>query len=195
MFISTSKEFKDKVLKCYKVHVKLEQPPKKTSDNWLAKAMAAKKAYRVLSYWCFSPGFGMNMLMNQGIRSLILTSGTLAPLKPLISELELKVQVQLENPHIVNNKQVCVKIIPQGPDGELLNCNFQNRDNPKYINSLGRTILNIVRFIPNGLLIFFPSYPIMLKFREFWEKNGIWNNLNEQKVRRIIYCFIHYVNI
>lgn len=67
------------------------------------------------------------MLMDQGVRSVILTSGTLAPLKPFISELELNIQVQLENPHIINQNQICVKIISAGPDMEPLNCNYQNR--------------------------------------------------------------------
>lgn len=71
--------------------------------------------------------FSMNMLMEQGVRSVILTSGTLAPLQSLISELEINVKVCLENPHIVKSDQVCVKILSQGPDGEILNCNYQNR--------------------------------------------------------------------
>lgn len=71
--------------------------------------------------------FSMNMLMDQGIRSLILTSGTLAPLNPLISELQLRVNVRLENPHVISGSQICVKIVPKGPDGKNLNCNYQNR--------------------------------------------------------------------
>lgn len=69
----------------------------------------------------------MSMLLRQGIKCLILTSGTLAPLQPLISELELTAGVQLENPHIVTNHQVCVKIIPKGPDNEPLSCTYRNR--------------------------------------------------------------------
>lgn len=69
----------------------------------------------------------MNMFMGSGLRSLILTSGTLAPLKPLISELELKVDIKLENPHIITSEQVCVKIVPAGPDKEPLNCSYSNR--------------------------------------------------------------------
>lgn len=69
----------------------------------------------------------MSMLLRQGIKCIILTSGTLAPLQPLISELEIKADVQLENPHIVTKKQVCVKIISKGPDNEPLNCNYRNR--------------------------------------------------------------------
>ncbi|KAG5877171.1 hypothetical protein JTB14_032123 [Gonioctena quinquepunctata] len=179
IFLGSSDEFRKKVKKCYKVHVKEEEVKKKKSD-WLSKA-TAKSGGKIIYYWCFSPGFGMNMLMSGGMRTLILTSGTLAPLKPLISELEINVAVRLENPHIVTNDQVCVKIVTAGPDTETLNCSYYNRDNVKYIASLGRAILNLTRVIPNGLLIFFPSYPIMLKCQEYWQQNGLWSDINAQK--------------
>ena len=69
----------------------------------------------------------MQQLLESGIRSLILTSGTLSPLKPFISELEIPIEVQLENPHIVTGKQVCVGILGQGPDGHSLNSSFNTR--------------------------------------------------------------------
>ncbi|CAG9823220.1 unnamed protein product [Phaedon cochleariae] len=179
VFISPLEEFREKIRKCYKVHVKEEEVRKKRQGNWLSKA--SKAGGRILNYWCFSPGFGMNMLMSLGMRSLILTSGTLAPLKPLISELELDIQVRLENPHIVTGEQVCVKVVTAGPDSEEFNCNYQNRDNPKYISSLGRAILNLTRIVPNGLLIFCPSYPIMTKCQQVWQETGIWGDINSQK--------------
>lgn len=156
--------------------------------------------------------------MSHRLKSLILTSGTLAPLKPLISELELNVGSRLENPHIITGEQICVKILSQGPDSETLNCNFQNRyhffytavsnnsngifnilkfnwsnliffflltsfrNNPKYMSSLGMAISNLVRVIPGGLLIFYPSYPILQKCQEVWQQSGIWGNINNQKV-------------
>lgn len=56
------------------------------------------------------------------------------------------------------------------------------RNNPKYIYSLGRSIVNLSKIIPNGLLIFFPSYPILEKCREQWEDDGILSTIREQKV-------------
>ena len=47
---------------------------------------------RTLSYWCFSPGHAMGDLMTHGVRSIILTSGTLSPLQSFSSELQLLVQ-------------------------------------------------------------------------------------------------------
>ncbi|XP_049866714.1 regulator of telomere elongation helicase 1 homolog [Pectinophora gossypiella] len=183
VFSGTTHAYKERVKLCYKVHIHIEDKKNnKKSDGWGAlKTSNSKSAERVLSYWCFSPGFGMKQLLDQNVRSIILTSGTLAPLKPLISELAIPIGVQLENPHIVKGNQICVKIISQGPDAVQLNSNYQNRDNPKYISSLGRTILSFSRVIPDGLLVFFPSYPIMSKCQEMWQSEGIWSNINNIK--------------
>lgn len=123
----------------------------------------------------------MGMLLEQGVRSVILTSGTLAPLRPLISELGMKIDIRLENPHVVSKQQIYVKIVSNGPDGVLLNSSYQNRDNIQYITSLGMTIVNIVRQVPHGVLIFFPSYPVMAKCKEEWERSEIWSSMNQLK--------------
>lgn len=69
----------------------------------------------------------MGQLLGSNVHSIILTSGTLAPLKPLIAELGIPISVRLENPHIVSKSQVYVKIVPFGPDKEPLISNYHNR--------------------------------------------------------------------
>ncbi|CAH2006606.1 unnamed protein product [Acanthoscelides obtectus] len=182
IFMGKSNDFWDKVKRCYKVHV-LAEPTKKKGmqDNWLSKATHSKAGGKIINYWCFSPGFGMNMFLGERPRCLILTSGTLAPLGPYTCELELRADVKLENPHIVKGDQVCVRIVTKGPDSETLNCNYNNRDNPKFINSVGMTISNLIRMIPGGVLVFFPSYPILHACKKIWEESGLWANINKQK--------------
>lgn len=60
----------------------------------------------MLSYWCFQPGLAMRALQAMGVRSILLTSGTLSPLGGFAQELQLPFPVQLENPHVVDPKQV-----------------------------------------------------------------------------------------
>uniref|UniRef100_A0A1A9VRD2 Regulator of telomere elongation helicase 1 homolog n=1 Tax=Glossina austeni TaxID=7395 RepID=A0A1A9VRD2_GLOAU len=179
----------EKIYKSFKVHIQLEeikqsQRHDSNKDVWLSKnsnANSEKKVAKIINYWCFNPGFGMEQLLNKNARSIILTSGTLAPLKPLIAELALPVMQQLENPHIVSQSQVYVKIIGAGPDREPLMSNFQNRDNPKYVSSLGSTILNVARIVPDGLLVFFPSYPLLNQCVNSWQASGLWADLSRFK--------------
>lgn len=67
---------------------------------------------------------------------------------------------------------------------------FVCRDNPKFISSVGRSLVNLIRVIPNGVLIFFPSYPLMQKFHQQWQNEGIWSNINDQKVGCIYYSYL-----
>lgn len=134
VFASSEPGFRERVDRCYKVYIDAEQPKqtrgsKVNESGWIQPkaTFKSKMTAKVISYWCFSPGFGMQHLLGKNIRSIILTSGTLAPLKPLIAELGIPIDFRLENPHIVSGSQVLVKIIGQGSDKETLNSNFQNR--------------------------------------------------------------------
>ncbi|XP_029051589.2 regulator of telomere elongation helicase 1 homolog isoform X1 [Osmia bicornis bicornis] len=176
-----SLRYKEKIKQCYKVHIQVEEQKKSKKDVWGTKKKVSKNEGKVISYWCFSPGYSMQQLMEQGVQSVVLTSGTLSPLKPFISELGIPIEVQLENPHIVKGEQICVGVLSQGPDGYSLNSSFNTRNDPKYIMSLGRTIFNFSCLIPHGLLIFFPSYPVMKKCREEWQNVGLWTKIAERK--------------
>ncbi|XP_068207931.1 regulator of telomere elongation helicase 1 homolog [Palaemon carinicauda] len=174
------------VKQCYKVHVNLEEkkkPSGRQDSGWGANKPNTldSKAGRVISYWCFNPGFGMKELTEQGVKCVLLTSGTLSPMQSFVSELQISFPVQLENPHIIEKHQVWVGTICKGPDGFDLNSSYQNRSNPNYIRSLGHTILNFSRIVPDGLLVFFPSYPIMRSCRDEWQNSGIWSKISQGK--------------
>jgi len=57
----------------YRVHV---TPHKKLSND-----SSKNNAPRTLSYWCFAPSLAMRELVDLGLRSIIVTSGTLSPIK------------------------------------------------------------------------------------------------------------------
>ena len=123
----------------------------------------------------------MRDLVEEGARCLILTSGTLSPLSTFAAELQIPFPVTLENPHIIGSNQVLVGVVTHGPDGTELDSSFKNRTNEKYLSSLGRTIRSVAQIVPDGLLVFFPSYPVMKSCQESWQLSGIWDALNQVK--------------
>ncbi|KAJ8016436.1 hypothetical protein DPEC_G00007190 [Dallia pectoralis] len=157
----------------FKVHIHKDtshHKKKQNTDVW--SASSSKKQGNVLSYWCFSPGFSMQELVRQGVRSIILTSGTLSPMSSFTSEMQIPFPVCLENPHVIQNDQIFVTIIDRGPDSVQLSSAFDRRFVPENMSSLGNTVVNLSRVVPHGLLVFFPSYPVMDKTMEFWRANG-----------------------
>ncbi|XP_055298261.1 regulator of telomere elongation helicase 1 homolog [Sitodiplosis mosellana] len=180
VFSSSAPDLRKEVDRCYKVYIEREPQNQHQPSTSTTKVVPNKNA-KVVNFWCFSPRFGMQYLLDQGIRCLILTSGTLAPLEALISEMEISMPVRLKNPHIVENFQVHVKIVGRGPDEEILDSCYKNRDKREYLQSLGNTILEFSKFVPDGLLVFFPSYVLMNKSATFWRQNGIWSLIDKQK--------------
>lgn len=53
----------------------------------------AGKLSRTFSWWCFNPGLAMTEFAKMGVRSIILTSGTLSPLESCAHEMNLCVKI------------------------------------------------------------------------------------------------------
>ncbi|XP_032809044.2 regulator of telomere elongation helicase 1 isoform X1 [Petromyzon marinus] len=169
----------------YKVHIRMDdsnwkKKQQQKADPW-AVASSAKKQGKVVSYWCFSPGHTMKELLQQNVRCLILTSGTLSPMASFTAELQIDFPIKLENPHVIDKHQVWVGIVEKGPDSVQLNSAYRNRSCPAYMSSLGKTIVNLARIIPNGLLVFFPSYTVMDMCLQHWKNEGLSSKIEEIK--------------
>ena len=139
-----------------------------------------------LSFWCFDPGEGMAALKDMQIRSILLTSGTLSPLTSFANELNTNFAVRLENPHVIDKSQVWVGVVPKGPQGVTLNSSYKTRNDENYVQDLGNAIVNFARLIPDGILVFFPSYGVMRKSIEAWKSLGrggasVWERISQFK--------------
>ncbi|TYI78717.1 hypothetical protein E1A91_D06G232700v1 [Gossypium mustelinum] len=134
------------------------------------------KSSRILSWWCFNPGIAMQEFSERGVGSIILTSGTLSPLDSFAQEFKLDFPIQLENPHVISSNQIWAGVVPLGPSGRPFNSSFRFRDSPEYKQELGNAIVNFARIIPDGLLVFFPSYYLLDQCISCWKNMGNTNS-------------------
>ena len=140
---------------------------------------------RVISYWCFAPSLAMQELANLNIRSIIVTSGTLSPLQSYSMELGLNFKEQLENPHIISDDQIHVRVMGQGVSGKNLSSTYERRNDHEYITELGNTLVALARIVPCGMLVFFPSYSVMEVCVEGWGGPAMTRkNYDKDKVRK-----------
>ncbi|KAG9291789.1 hypothetical protein G9A89_012074 [Geosiphon pyriformis] len=144
---------------------------------------------RILSFWCFSPGLVMKDLVNANCRSIILASGTLAPLPSFAAEFQIDFKVQLEGSHVISSEQTFIGVLKNGPCGIHLNSSFYTRNSTSYQKELGRTIVNFSKIVPDGLIVFFPSYSNMRECIETWKHKTaeqtklptIWDEISHNK--------------
>ncbi|XP_043701718.1 regulator of telomere elongation helicase 1 homolog isoform X2 [Telopea speciosissima] len=160
--------------KFYQVHV--QEVEVNTTDVFIGKAS------RIFSWWCFNPGMAMERFSKLGVGSIILTSGTLSPLDSFAQELKIEFPVQLENPHVISSNQIWAGVVSNGPSGCSFNSSYRNRDSLDYKQDLGNAIVNFARIVPDGLLVFFPSYYLLDQFIGCWKTMGHTNSTNSSTI-------------
>ena len=78
-------------------------------------------------------------------------------------------------PHVVDlRKQVWAGVVPCGPDGVELTGTFQVASTLAYQDSIGQAVLQCCRVIPDGVLLFLPSYSLMERLETRWKVRGEW---------------------
>lgn len=144
--------------KSYRVHVTPKETGNSTNDS----------SGRTVSYWCFAPAEAMRELANLNIRSILVTSGTLSPLDSYAMELDLPFPHRIENPHIIPDDQIHVRVVTKGVSGKQLCSSYERRQDSEYFVELGNTLVSFGRVVPGGMLVFFPSYGVMNSCLERW---------------------------
>jgi regulator of telomere elongation helicase 1 len=150
-------------------------------------AAASGSASWTLGFWSLNTTSSM-LRATQGTRAMILTSGTLSPLDHFAAELGVPFDVTLVGKHVIDPRQVMCSILAKGPSGASLNASYSFRGSEEYRLALGYSVLNIARNVPNGVLVFFPSYAAMNGALEMWKMTGgpqcdatVWGQLSELK--------------
>ncbi|KAJ1610589.1 DNA repair helicase [Cryptosporidium canis] len=132
-----------------------------------------------LSFWCFSAAAALSSLVSSGVRSMIITSGTLSPLDTLaqqFSSSNVSFDVLLENDHVIDSEsQLWAATIERGGicSNTHLIGSYEARNNPLYFSSLGSVVLDCVKRIPDGVLLFFGSYSLMDQAMKHWTDQGL----------------------
>jgi hypothetical protein len=114
-------------------------------------------------------------------RSLVLTSGTLNPMDSFASELGVPFPVRFEGRHVIRDDQLWVGVIVAGPSGVALEATYQAQESFAFQDDLGLVILQAVQSIPNGVLVFLPSYKLIEKLHARWTSTGLLRDLAQVK--------------
>uniref|UniRef100_A0A915AHT6 Regulator of telomere elongation helicase 1 homolog n=1 Tax=Parascaris univalens TaxID=6257 RepID=A0A915AHT6_PARUN len=167
---------------------------KRFNDHRLSDLMAEKfQLYLTeegtlvtLNYWCFSPTVAMRYMHARGVRSIIVTSGTLSPLKAFIEGLGIDMRITLENDHVAESDQVIGAFVCNDDNGVAICGSFKNRNNDAYLLSVGTVIRRICSIVPEGILVFFSSYVLMNTCIRKWKAESAtgpsrWNEIAQLK--------------
>lgn len=133
-----------------------------------------------IGFWCLDPGVAFREV-SQLTRSVVLTSGTLSPFTSFAGELKSTFAFQCEGKHVAKPDQIWVGSILRGSDGQLLEGTYKNAISFSYQDSLGSILLQVASTVPDGVLVFLPSYLQLTRLIDRWTSTGLFTKLNNTK--------------
>ncbi|KRY10364.1 Fanconi anemia group J -like protein, partial [Trichinella patagoniensis] len=161
-----------------------------SAEGWLSKKRL-NCFVDSINFWCMNPGVIFQDISSSA-RSVILASGTLAPLKTYANELGLPFQYLLEAPHVILPDRVWIGAIGVGPKHVPLKATYQLAQSTEFQDELGRLLIEICKVTPDGVLCFLPSYTFIDCLLTRWKKvppncnfqvnSSLWSQLNVYKM-------------
>jgi chromosome transmission fidelity protein 1 len=70
---------------------------------------------------------------------------------------------------VIPSSNLLAWTLSRGPSGKEFNFTFSNRGDNEMIDELGRALLNICTVVPDGVVVFFPSYAYLSTILSRWE--------------------------
>ncbi len=108
----------------------------------------------------------------EGVRSVLLTSGTLSPLQSFAGEFGVSFPVTVEAKHSIDlTRQIFVRVI-ESSDNVLLKGVYQNQKSTQWQDAIGSAVLNASAVTPGGLLVFVSSYGLLATLKDRFESTS-----------------------
>ncbi|KAN0101688.1 DNA repair helicase [Hyaloscypha variabilis] len=124
-----------------------------------------------LSYLLLDPSTSFSEIVSE-CRSVILAGGTMSPFAPyfttLFPSLPPSQITTLSCGHVIPSSNLLAWTLSRGPSNQEFNFTFSNRTNTTMIDELGRALLNICTIVPDGVVVFFPSYAYLTTILARW---------------------------
>jgi len=122
----------------------------------------------------------------QSARAVILAGGTMSPMSDytnyLFSYLETDHLRTFSFGHVIPQDHLLVRTIVQGPSAVEFDFTFEKRGSELVILELGHLLDRICRVVPDGVVVFFPSYEYLAQVVSVWKRQpNLMASLNHQK--------------
>ena len=170
------RNFPMQLLKSYETLQFLKTLIANPSDPFVGFLKRGKQGTR-LSWVCLDPSLAFHKLLHKGPHTIVLMSGTLAPIQSLVHYLQIPHAHTRSYSSIVPPANIKIFTLATGARGIPLSTKYTRRKDPQIAYGYGKTVELILTRVPHGSLVFFPSYSVMEHFLAAWRRGGILDTL------------------
>ncbi|SPO05517.1 related to CHL1 - protein of the DEAH box family [Cephalotrichum gorgonifer] len=142
-----------------------------------------------LSYLLLSPTHAFSSITSSA-RAVILAGGTMSPFEDYTAHLFPSLPgakvTTLSCGHVIPSSNLSVWTLskyrtPTGGESPF-EFSFQRRGDKDMISQLGLALVNICSVVPDGVVVFLPSYGYLDEVVRAWQASPVWDRLSSKKV-------------
>ncbi|KAJ4862608.1 hypothetical protein T069G_03562 [Trichoderma breve] len=144
-----------------------------------------------LTYLLLSPTHAFSSIVSSA-RAIILAGGTMSPFSDykdqLFPTLDAEKVTSLSCGHVIPPENLCVwTLASSNAESPPFEFSFKQRGNKEMMIQLGLAILNVCNIVPDGVVVFFPSYGYLDEIVAVWQQRqggnsqSTWDRLQARK--------------
>jgi chromosome transmission fidelity protein 1 len=148
-----------------------------------------------LSYLLLSPTHAFSSIASKA-RAVILAGGTMSPFDDytahLFPDLPPSKITTLSCGHVIPRSNLCVWTLAKAKSSKgndvTFEFNYQTRSDTQMMAQLGLVLLNMSTIVPDGMVVFFPSYNYLDAVTQIWQSKpssssepSLWDRLSSKK--------------
>ncbi|EJT96518.1 hypothetical protein DACRYDRAFT_25669, partial [Dacryopinax primogenitus] len=135
----------------------------------LSKSVIDGKVVVTLCYQLLNPSPSFQEVVDEA-RAVVLAGGTMEPISDFRTQLFPRL---LENRfatfscgHVVAKENLTALAVSRGPKGGDLSFKYSSRGDKGMASELGQALLNFLSLVPDGMVVFMPSYAFLNQLKE-----------------------------
>jgi chromosome transmission fidelity protein 1 len=143
-----------------------------------------------LRYMLLDPTYHFQDIVEEA-RAVVLAGGTMSPMSDyeqhLLAYLDSSKIVTLSCGHVIPPSNLLAVPIVRASSGNEFDFTFENRNKEKTMIDLGHAILGVAQHVPDGVVVFFPSYAYLDTCIAAWKrlvvsgKDTFWDRFTQIK--------------
>ena len=146
----------------------------------------------VLKYMLLDPTYHFKDIVDEA-RAVILAGGTMAPMDDYHTNLFSYVPRERLKTwscgHIIPKENLSSMTVGSSLNGTSFEFTFDKRNSLELVTALGEVLIALAKVIPDGMVVFFPSYAYLNKLVDMWKtkkdpsssSRNIWEDLQKTK--------------
>ena len=153
-------------------------------DGRVALSIDEKTGVASLSYQLLNASAHFQDVLDQS-HAVVLAGGTMQPMSDYVQQLmpglSLRRLRTLSVGHVIPDANILPLTLSTGPTGLKFDFRMGSRSSAAMMEELGRVVLNVCSIVPDGVVLFLPSYTYEEQLHNFWESKGYIEKIEKKK--------------